>query len=81
MAQGHHQIVLDEKSRDITTFSTPQGLFWYKRLIFGAKKALEDFQEIAETNITQNVNSMNISDDITAHETNKNEHLRQLRKV
>ena len=27
LAQGYHQIVLDEKSRDITTFNTPQGLF------------------------------------------------------
>ena len=24
LAQGHHQIVFDEKSRDITTFSIPQ---------------------------------------------------------
>ena len=40
LAQGYHQIVLDEKSRDITTFSTPQGLFRYKRLIFGAKKCV-----------------------------------------
>ena len=27
LAQGYHRIVLDEKSRDIRTFSTPQGLF------------------------------------------------------
>ena len=30
LAQGYHQIVLGEKSRDITTFSTLQGLFRYK---------------------------------------------------
>ena len=46
LAQGYHQIVLDEKSRDITIFSTPQGLLQYKRLIFGAKNAFENFQEI-----------------------------------
>ena len=40
LAQGYHQIVLDEKSRDITTFSIPQGLFQHKRLIFGAKMRL-----------------------------------------
>ena len=62
MAQGNHQTVLDEKSRDITTFSTPQRLLWYKRLIFGAKKAFEDFQEIAETNITHDINNMNCWD-------------------
>ena len=82
LAQGYHQIVLDEKSRDITTFSTPQGLFRYKRLIFGAKNAFEDFQKIVETNITHDINGVfNISDDIIAHATTQNEHLQQLRKV
>ena len=43
LAQGYYQIVLDEKSGNITTFSTPQGLFRYKHLIFGAKNGFEDF--------------------------------------
>ena len=43
LAQGYHQIPLNEKSRDIATFSTPQGLFRYKRLIFGPKNAFEDY--------------------------------------
>ena len=30
LPQGYHQIVLDEKSRNITTFSAHQGLFRYK---------------------------------------------------
>ena len=65
LAQGYHQIVLDEKSRDITTFSTPQGLFRYKRLIFGAKNAFEDFQKIIETNITHDIDGVfNISDKV-----------------
>ena len=82
LAQGYHQIVLDKKSRDITTFSTPQGLFRYKRLIFGAKNAFEGFQKIFETNITHDINGVfNISDDIIAHAITQNEHLQQLRKV
>ena len=82
LEQGYHHIALDEKSRDITTFSTPQGLFRYKRLIFGAKNAFEDFQKIVETNITHDINGVfNISDDIIAHATTQNEHLQQLRKV
>ena len=52
LVQGYHQIVLDEKSRDITTFSPPQGLFRYKRLVFGVKNAFQDFQKIVGTNIT-----------------------------
>ena len=82
LVQGYHQILLDEKSRDITAFSTPQGLFWYKRLIFRAKNAFEDFQKIVETNITHDINSVfNISDDIIAHATNQNEHLQRFWKV
>ena len=82
LAQGYHQIVLDGKSRHITTFSTPQGLFRYKRLIFGAKNAFEGFQKIFETNITHDINGVfNISDDIIAHAITQNEHLQQLRKV
>ena len=70
LSQGYHQIAFDEKSRDITTFSTPQGLFRYKRLIFGAKNAFEDFQKIIETNITHDIDGVfNISDDIIAHAT------------
>ena len=82
LVQGYHQIVLDEKSRGIATFSTPQGLFRYKYLIFGAKNAFEDFEKIVETNITHDINGVfNISDDIIAHATTQNKHLQQLRKV
>ena len=80
LAQGYHQIVLDEKSRDIITFSTPQGLFRYKCLIFGAKNAFEDLQKVIEINITHDIDGVfNISYDIIAHATTQNEHLQQLR--
>ena len=76
LEQGYHHIALDEKSRDITTFSTPQGLFWYKRLVFGAKKAF------IAINITHDINGVfNINYDIIAHATTQNEHLQQLQKV
>ena len=32
---GYHQLELSPKSREITTFATPDGLFRYKRLLFG----------------------------------------------
>ena len=79
-AQGYHQTVLDEKSRDIRTFSTPQGLFQYKCLISPAKNAFEGLQKTVVTNITHDINGVfNISDDVIAHATNQNEHLEQLR--
>ena len=54
----------------------------FRRIIFGAKNAFEDFQKIFETNITHDINGvLKISDDIIAHTTNQNKHLQQLPKV
>ena len=44
---------------------THQGLFQYKRLIFGAENTFADFQKIVATNIIHDINGVfNISDDI-----------------
>jgi len=43
---GFHQIELDKDSRDITTFTTHDGLFRYKRLSFGVNSAPEKYQQI-----------------------------------
>ena len=74
LAQGYHRIVLDEKSRDIRTFSTPQGLFQYKRLISPAKNAFEGLQKTVVTNITHDINGVFNVTDVIAHATNQNEH-------
>ena len=74
LAQGYHRIVLDEKSRDIRTFSTPQGLFQYKRLISPAKNAFEGLQKTVVTNITHDINGVFNITDVIAHATNQNEH-------
>ena len=36
---AYHQIELNSESRDITTFATHEGLFRYKRLMFGVSCA------------------------------------------
>ena len=41
---AYHQIELDPESRDITTFVTHEGLFRYKRLMFGVSCAPEMYQ-------------------------------------
>ena len=41
---GYHQIKLDPELRDITTFATHEGLFRYKRLMFGVSCAPEMYQ-------------------------------------
>lgn len=44
LKNGYHQLELDEKSRNITTFTTHVGLRRYKRLRFGISSAAEIFQ-------------------------------------
>ena len=81
LGQGYHQIVLDENSRDITTFRTPQGLFRYKLLNLAAKNAFGDFQKVIRTNITHDIDGVfKISDDIIAHAITQNENLHSFEK-
>ena len=42
---GYHQIELDEKSRELTTFTTHDGLYRYKRLMFGISAAPENISD------------------------------------
>ena len=44
LQKSYHQLVMNESSRYITTFSTHVGLFRYKRLNFGISSASEIFQ-------------------------------------
>ena len=82
LAQGYHQIAFDEKSRDITTFSTPQGLFRYKRLIFGAKMRLRISRKLLRqiSLMTLTVCSTLVMILLPTQQL-KNKHLQQLRKV
>ena len=41
-----HQIELDPDSRNITTFTAPNGLYRYTRLLFGVNMATEKFQNL-----------------------------------
>ena len=78
---GFHQIVLNEQSRDITTFVTPRGLYRYKRLMFGLKSAPEKYQKIVGDIISDLVGVANIADDIVVHGENLREHDKNLFKL
>ena len=41
-----HQIELHPDSHDVTTFAAPNGLYQYKRLLFGVNMATEKFQQL-----------------------------------
>ena len=61
---GYHQIVLEEKSRDITTFVTNNGLYWNKRLMFGINMAPQKYQQVMLQVFNDCEGIQNISDDI-----------------
>ena len=78
---GYHQLELDSKSREITTFATPQGLFRYTRLLFGVNSASEQYQHEISNMIAGIEGADNISDDIVVHGPTKEIHEQRLRQT
>lgn len=81
LTSGYHQFELDPASRHVTTFTTHQGLFRYKRLMFGINAASEIFQNAVEDMIRDLPGVKNISDDIIVHGRTQEEHDRRLRSL
>ena len=67
LKQAYHQLELMEESRYITTFSTHEGLFRYKRLNYGTNSAAEIFQNIFQRSLSDIQGVKNIADDIIIH--------------
>ena len=80
LRKGYHQIELAENSRDITTFSSPCGLFRFKRLVFGISSASEHFQKIIQDIFNKDPNIYNISDDIIVFGMTMEEHNKALKR-
>ena len=81
LTSGYHQLELDEKSRNITTFTTHVGLRRYKRLNFGVTSAAEVFQNHISEILSDITGALNTSDDILVHGQNQEEHDRALIQV
>jgi hypothetical protein len=74
LSQAYHQLVLDQESRFITTFSTHVGLYRYKRLNYGTNASAEIFQHVLQTKL-QGLNGVkNIADDIIVFGKTRAEH-------
>ena len=78
---GYHQIELDEKSRELTTFTTHDGLYRYKRLMFGISATPEIYQHAIQQVLHGLPGVKNISDDIIVFGKDKSEHDRNLHGV
>ena len=78
---AYHQVELDPRSRDITTFAGPDGLYRYKRLLFGVNMATEKFQLIISQVIKGCPGAYNMSDGIIIVGGNQAEHDERLTRV
>ena len=65
---GFHQILLEEASRDITTFAVDDGLYRYKGLMFGISCAPELYQHIIRQVLSECKGALNIADDLIAEQ-------------
>ena len=79
LASGYHQLELNPSCRYITTFSTHQSLYRYKRLMFGINAASEIFQHAVAEMLHGLKGVKNISDDIIVYGTSTEDHDENLR--
>lgn len=83
LTKGYHQLVLHLKSKPITAFSTPKGLFQWKVLPQGMKTAGAVFQRVMD-HILGDLQPWCVSvyiDDIKVYSPTMEQHLQDLNKV
>ena len=78
---GFHQVELDERSREITTFVTHRVLYRYKRLMFGVTSAPDKYQKIVADVLHGCEGVANLADDLIVHGCGIKEHDRNLNAV
>lgn len=78
---GYHQLELIPESRDITTFAVHNGVYRYKRLLFGVSSASEQYQHEIANALAGIEGVENISDDVIIHAADQETHDRRLHAV
>lgn len=78
---GFWQIPLSEKSRELTTFLTPYGRYWFNRLPFGIASAPEHFQKQMESILAGHDGVLCHMDDVLIFGRDQQEHDSRLHAV
>ncbi|KAL1021685.1 hypothetical protein UPYG_G00016520 [Umbra pygmaea] len=78
---GYHQLELTPESREITTFAVHNGVYRYKRLIFGVSSASEQYQHEIANALAGIEGVENISDDVIVHAPDQETHDKRLHTV
>ena len=81
LSQAYNQIVLDESSKQLTTFSTHKGLYKWSRLPFGISSSPAIFQEIIDKVLHGLEFTVSYLDDILVSGATEEEHCRNLETV
>ena len=83
LANGFHQILVDEKDQAKTAFSTPQGHYEYIRMPFGLKNAPATFQRMINHVLREfiNIDCVVYIDDILIFSTSLQEHINSISKI
>ena len=81
LKNAYCQILLDDKSRALTTFISERGLLRHKRMIYGLTSASEDFQRIIEQSYGDLPGVKNISDDTIIFSKTQEEHIHRLKAL
>jgi len=82
-ASGYHQILIHEKHKKKTAFSTSYGYFEFNRMPFGLKNVPATFQTLMNSVLTgiQSLRCFVYLDDIIIYELNLKEHNKRLVEV
>ncbi len=78
---GYHQLELTPESCQITTFAVHNGVYRYKRLIFGVSSASEQYQHEIASALAGIEGVENISDDVIVHAPDHKTHNQRLHAV
>ena len=78
---GFWQIPLEEKSAKLTTFITPYGRYFYRRLPQGISSAPEIFQRTVDEILSGESNALCFFDDILVFSDNEKEHEEHLQNT
>ena len=77
LKMAHHQLRLAEESY-MTTFTTHEGLFRFKRLNYVTNSAAEIFQNVLQRNLSDISGVKNVADDIIIHGKSRQDHVKAL---
>ena len=82
LTRGYWQVPVEEKSRPLTAFATPFGLYQFRMMPFGLSGAPATFQRLMDR-VLRGLESYSAAylDDVVIHSTSWEEHLMHIRAV